>query len=173
MSMAIDTGEVAIKWCDGAVPGDRIADFFVAEADRSYISHSELRTGLAASPTTWAPELYDQLRLLISERAGGAAEEDGRIAVMMCAEALVGYAYVTFTSAAETSYATVEDLIVASRLRGSGLGARFLEWIAVEAHSRGIVRLFLESGVENHRAHAFFERHGFQQTSIMMMRDLD
>jgi hypothetical protein len=33
-------------------------------------------------------------------------------------------------------------------------------------------RLFLESGVLNHRAHEFFERQGFRQASIVMMRDL-
>jgi GNAT superfamily N-acetyltransferase len=48
-----------------------------------------------------------------------------------------------------------------------------LDWIAAEARAHGIRRLFLESGANNERAHAFFEREGFRPTSVVMMKSLD
>ena len=69
-------------------------------------------------------------------------------------------------------YAVLEDLLIDAGLRGQGAGAALLDWIAAACRARGAVRLFLESGRGNHDAHRFFHSHGFEQTSIVMMRDL-
>ncbi len=47
-----------------------------------------------------------------------------------------------------------------------------LDWITAEAMRFGCARLFLESGVQNHRAHEFFEREGFAICSVVMMKPL-
>jgi len=43
---------------------------------------------------------------------------------------------------------------------------------AAEARLRDIRRLFLESGLQNERAHHFFEQEGFHAVSVIMMRSL-
>ena len=87
--------------------------------------------------------------------------------------ALVAVAFVRFTTnSRKARLAVLEDMIVAPGVRGMGVGKLFLEWLAERAKSCGAQRLFLESGQANDAAHHFFERAGFNQTSIVMMRDL-
>ena len=51
--------------------------------------------------------------------------------------------------------------------------AQYLDWITRECKARGIARMFLESGHDNHRAHDFFERAGFAPVSVVMMKDIE
>jgi len=85
------------------------------------------------------------------------AEDNGAVVAI----ALVSYA---------ETYATIEDIIVSPS--GVGIGKEIMDWIATEALSPGIHRIFLESGINNERAHRFFEREGFHATSVVMMRFL-
>ncbi len=114
------------------------------------------------------------LRAEIAPRLVGAPGPDGKpIAVGEDGGRLVALAYVAFAASAPVPFAIVEDLIVSPAVRGRGAGKAVLEWIAAEARGRGIRRLFLESGIGNERAHAFFEREGFRPTSVVMMKELD
>ena len=57
------------------------------------------------------------------------------------------------------------DLLVLPESRSHGIGAalmqRDFEWF----RQKGINDLYLESGRDNHHAHAFFERRGFEHVS--------
>lgn len=78
---------------------------------------------------------------------------------------LVGAAIVEWTIGRRTRFATLADLSIEPAQRSSGLGARMVAEIDREARRRGMQWIFLESGKDNCRAHAFFERQAFHEIS--------
>ena len=170
---ARDGPALAIDWCRDPGRAGEVADFFLAHADPSYISHSELQFGRAATPERWS----DGLHALIREQAIRAASHPGppagfRLALAREGVALAGLAFISLALDAPSPFATLEDLIVAPEVRSRGVGHAMVEWAAQTCRALGARRLFLESGSRNPRAHRFFERHGFAPTSIVMLRDL-
>jgi GNAT superfamily N-acetyltransferase len=162
------SGKITVAWCRTPSRAGELATFFARNVGPDYISHAELQGGRALSPTEWRPNLVEILRAEIDTRLScgtlAVAEEEG---------ALLALAFVTFADEAPVPFVVIEDLIVAPDTRGRGVGKAMLDWIATEAQARGIRRLFLESGVDNERAHSFFEREGFRPTSVVMMRELE
>jgi len=161
-------GKTIVSWCRAPSRAAELAAFFARNVGPDYISHAELQGGRALSPTEWRPNLVEVLRAEVDARLAG-----GTIAMAEAEGMLLALAFVTFADSAPVPYAVVEDLIVAPETRGRGVGQTMLDWLAAEARCRGIRRLFLESGVDNERAHGFFERQGFRRTSVVMMRELE
>jgi GNAT superfamily N-acetyltransferase len=170
--------DLRIAWCGEPQRAPELAEFFAGNVGPEYISHSELQGSRALSADKWARNLPDLLRHEIEPRLHGAASRPPAVtsrpvAVAETGGAVVALALVTFAGGAPVPFAIVEDLVVAPEHRGHGVGKALLDWIAAEAGARAIRRLFLESGKDNHRAHHFFEREGFETCSIVMMRSLD
>jgi GNAT superfamily N-acetyltransferase len=165
-----------ISWCGNKDRAHEVATFFAGNVDPSYISHSELQGPRALSPSEWRPNLVDILGEEIEPRLAATTEAPGSdskpIAIAEKAGVIVAVSLVTFEGSAPVPFAVVEDLIVDPSQRSHGVGKAIVDWIADEARSRKIGRLFLESGLTNERAHAFFEREGFHPTSVVMMRAL-
>ena len=68
----------------------------------------------------------------------------------------------------------VQDVIVRSRDRDSGVGRRLLEAASVAAAERGCVRLFLYAEPFNLGAHAFYRSLGLsEKTALYFERSLD
>ena len=87
-----------------------------------------------------------------------AAEEDGR---------LQGYLLAVFMFSLEYGglMAEIDEVFVAQEARSAGLGSLLVERVEGDLAERGLVRLQLQLGVENHRARRFYERHGFERRS--------
>ncbi len=165
---------IDIGWCRDPGKAEAIADFFVAHADPSYISHSELQFGRAAAPGHWSEDLH---AMLVGEARRAIAHMDGdgpgtRLALAGQGDTIAGLAFVSFVTRSRAPFAVLDDLLASPDMRGRGLGRTLLDWICDECRNRGFDRLFLESGIDNHHAHRFFERQGFAQTSVVMMRAL-
>jgi GNAT superfamily N-acetyltransferase len=170
-------GELSVGWCNDPRRARELAEFFAAHVGTEYVSHSELQGPRALSPDQWRDNLPAILHEEIEPRLAQFEEVDPGptsqpILVAESDGAVVGLSFVTFAGEAGVPFAIVEDLIVVPSMRGQGIGKAILDWIAAEARARGIRRLFLESGVQNERAHHFFEQEGFQTVSVVMMRSL-
>jgi GNAT superfamily N-acetyltransferase len=166
-----------IDWCRDPRRAEELAGFFARHVGPEYISHSELQGPRALSPDRWRDNLQEILRDEIGPRLaqterGAPGPASQPILVAERDGAVVALAFVTFAATAGVPFAIVEDLIVAPAMRSGGIGKAVLDWIAAEARTRDIRRLFLESGVHNERAHHFFEQEGFQTVSVVMMRSL-
>jgi GNAT superfamily N-acetyltransferase len=162
-----------IAWCLDDRMADRIAAFFETNITSSYISHSELQGGRALAPDRWNPDLratFRQELLVRLKLPHGAAI---RVATAFAGNDLMCIAYVTFNKEVSIPHVIVEDIVVDGALRGQGIGQHMLDWIFARAKEEGITRAFLESGNTNHSAHKFFERNGFRQVSIVMMKEFD
>jgi ribosomal protein S18 acetylase RimI-like enzyme len=105
-----------------------------------------------------------------------AAPDDAgerRVATVTIDATIVGFALVELTRTDRARpFATLHDVVFSPSAQSLGLGNALFDWLAEQCRAQGMQRFFLESGVDNHRAHAFFKRQGFRQTSIVMMRDL-
>jgi GNAT superfamily N-acetyltransferase len=163
---------IRVGWCDDRNEVDRLAEFFARNVTQSYISHSELQFGRAVATDKWTDDLVAQLRTEIAERVPCAPGAATRVASAYSGGELIGIAYVTFNTSVLIPFIVLEDIVVDRSKRGSGIGQAIVEWIFAQARKEGIRRAFLESGKDNHDAHQFFERNGFQQVSIVMMADL-
>jgi len=163
-----------IDWCCDGAQAESLADFFLANVDTAYISHGELQTGRADDFDHWSPRarqvLNDELSRFL--RTPLDAPAGGRVVVATMADTVVGLLLLELHLSALQPYAILHDLVVARSVRGQGVGTAILAWIENELKARGILRLFLESGIHNERAHEFFRRAGFATCSIVMSKKL-
>lgn len=168
--------EVRFEWCRDAAQARRLARIFAQNITTSYISHSELQGFRAVSPTQWSDDIAQQLETdvvsRISNPLDAPADDQTTLAVTLLVDAVeTGVFLVTFARNSARPFAVLEDMVVLPAARSHGYGSLFLKWISKECAARGISRMFLESGIENDNAHHFFEREGFRQVSVVMMRE--
>jgi GNAT superfamily N-acetyltransferase len=67
----------------------------------------------------------------------------------------------------------VDDLVTTESCRGRGVGRFLLGALVERAKESGCVVLDLDSGLERHDAHRFYEREGFERTSFHFARLID
>lgn len=167
---------VRFDWCRDAAQARRLARIFSENVTPSYISHSELQGFRAISPTQWSENIAGQLEADVVSRISNPLDAPADGQTLLAAALVVdgvetGVFLVTFSRNAARAFAILEDMMVLPSARSHGYGSQFLEWITKECASRGIRRMFLESGIENDHAHHFFEREGFEKVSVVMMRE--
>lgn len=130
--------------------------------DGAYISHSEIQWDLSEDGQNWAERAQADLMGYFVQ----FQEEGGQMAQALDTDGtLLAAAAVQWNTQTPTWFAIVQDLIVAPTARSLGLGASLIRFIEAEAKARRMAWVFLESGVRNHRAHAFFARAGYGPVS--------
>jgi GNAT superfamily N-acetyltransferase len=67
----------------------------------------------------------------------------------------------------------VDDLVVAESERRNGLGARLLDAVAQVAQNEGIMRLTLDTGLDNLLGQRFYFRYGMLPSSLRFSKQLD
>jgi GNAT superfamily N-acetyltransferase len=84
------------------------------------------------------------------------AEADGR---------LCGYLLAVFMFSLEHGglMAEIDEVFVSQEMRSAGVGSFLVAQAERDLVRRGLVRLQLQLGVDNHRARRFYERHGFRR----------
>ena len=142
----------------------RLASLFwdTVSADPSYISHGELQMGIAEKEGVLAPDGKRKWERYISEKISARTS---RVFVAESENTIQGFVVSEIASDGDRPFGVICDLLVRSDARGGGLGKTLLnagrEWLA----GQGVDSIYLESGVGNHNAHAFFEHHGFCMVS--------
>jgi len=159
--MTSPAGAPIISWA-GEAQLPEAADFITGaiRPDDRYISHGEIQTGLSLDGATWAADLAEKMRKdfadLGTERRVVLAHIDG---------ALVGVGVVFEHRDDRARYVITEDIAVAPSARSAGVGGHMMDFIEADARARGIDWAFLESGLDNEGAHAFFERRSYRPLS--------
>jgi len=161
----------SIAWASDLRTVEQAGHFFaeVISSDPAYISHGEIQQALSLDGKSWAPDLDRRL----TEELLKMGDAKNLLICRDAADAMLAAAIVTWDqSKPEAPFATIEDLAVLASHRSSGLGARIVSFIEAEARKRAMKWLFLESGKNNTRAHAFFERGGFKEVSHVFAKRL-
>jgi GNAT superfamily N-acetyltransferase len=168
---------IEFSWCRSRDEALRLAELFATNLTDSYISHAELQSLRAINTKTWSPKIETILEGDLVSRIDQPldAAEGAKTQLLVSGQVNgsdVAVFLVSFSRAAAVAYTEIEDMMVAADARGKGIGHQFMQWITQESMQRGIRRLFLESGIGNDHAHAFFDDIGFQKISVVMMKSL-
>lgn len=154
---------ITYEWDKSAATAIAAADFAarIIGSDTRYISHGEIQTGLSPDGKQWAEGLDSLYRNDFLE----LGVERDLLVVKDVTGTIVGIAIVAWEQSERRGFAILEDMVVAIEMRSLGIGERLLEEVEARMKERGLEWLFLESGLQNHGAHRFFERHGFSTLS--------
>jgi ribosomal protein S18 acetylase RimI-like enzyme len=152
-----------------ATPPDRPSVVIAAAHDGDLEAMTRLLGLLFTQEAEFSPDPVRQraglARLLASpgHAAVLVARENGVVLGMVTLQFLVS------TASGEPA-ALLEDLVVAPRRRGSGIGSQLLGAALARARARGCRRVSLLTDVDNAAAQRFYERHGFRRSGMQVMR---
>lgn len=152
-------------------PQDRqkLCDLFaeLIENHKEYISHGELQMGIATDRGELAPDFRNAwLRYLDRQTADPEteimlAEQDGTP---------TGFVIYGINRDGAAPYGMIYDVGLLPRHRSRGTGSLLVRTALDALREKGIADCYLESGVDNHSAHRFFEKFGFGQVSAFLGR---
>lgn len=141
-----------------------LRDFFarVIEGHKAYISHGELQMGIATDPGELAPGYRETWARYLDRQV---ADPNNTLLLYLEGGDIAGFILFGITDDGALPYGVIFDLAVDPDRRGKHVGRQLLQRATESLRDRGIRDCYLESGVNNHSAHRFFERHGFRQVS--------
>ncbi|OPC56812.1 GNAT family N-acetyltransferase [Elizabethkingia bruuniana] len=154
--------EVFIRHQDKNKRKEEAVNFFIEHKTNSYISHSEIMSGRAKSTTEWSENFADILSAELDE------DDCNLITIEDIHNKIIGIAILRIYR----KYLIIEDMIVDGSLRGMSLGKKLMDFIHNFAAEQKIKALFLESGINNDKAHSFFEKNGFEKVSVTYIKTL-
>lgn len=140
----------------------------VISASTDYISHGEIQTGLSPDGRSWSPDLA----ALYASDFADLSDRDLLVA-RTADDAIAAVAILAWEETPRRKFAVIEDMAVEPTIRSGGVGAQVIEALTARVRERGVEWVFLESGLRNEKAHAFFKRHGFDEISHVFARRLD
>ncbi len=96
----------------------------------------------------------------------------GEIIVAQESTKIVGMVNILYTisTALGGRVAILEDMIVAPKVRGKGVGSKLVNFSLDLAKQKGCKRITLLTDHDNDGAHRFYERHGFIRSSMVVFR---
>ncbi len=138
------------------------------ESAPEYISHGEIQMGVATAPGVLAHDGENVWREYIrSKIEGGDSKYPSTVIVYRENESISAFCVLEIADDGAQPFGTICDLLVRPGIRGKGLGGRMLDKAKEWFSAHGINDVYLESGLNNHSAHSFFERHGFRPVSYV------
>lgn len=113
----------------------------------------------AEDATTYLAEAYGPTGKLLADLSSGAA----RFHLAFSGHRVVGYAKVNdpWLPDAEPGAMQLSQIYVSGDQHGAGVGKALLDWAIATAREAGAAALLLTVWEENHRAAAFYRKHGF------------
>ena len=152
----------------------KAAAFFATHIEATYISHGDIIDDRALDTATWSPDIEKIFAIDALAAAGNATNllADGLHLTTTCMRGeMAGIMLYEFVTGRRSRIALLHDIVVAKSLRGQGIGSAMLAWLEAQTRQADdIGKLFLESGLENHAAHTFFEHRDYQMCSKTMIK---
>lgn len=143
---------------------EKIVDIFCDNIyeQRSYISHGEIQMGIA----TDSKNLSDQYKYKWRKYLDAQIDEFPETILVYEQEGTIkGFIIGEIDTDRDEEFGVICDLVVLSESRNKKIGSRLLNALLNKFSDSGIKDYYLESGVDNKDAHAFFENKGFEKIS--------
>ncbi|MDR2085361.1 MAG: GNAT family N-acetyltransferase [Bacteroidales bacterium] len=143
---------------------DFLTKLFINNLEKhpEYISHGEMQMGVGLANGKVASGGENQWKKYIIRKINS---NDSEVFVSENNKEIIGFTVVEIDDDGGEPFGVICDLYVSPNHRTGGLGSLLfdsgMEWLK----SRGITEFYLESGKDNHSAHAFFEKRGFNMVS--------
>lgn len=170
-TLALATLPIETHWNYSTLLVDELVPFMKANMDASYISHSEIMEGRATDAKHWSPVLDQVLRAEFEIDCANnthfmcsirAASDKSLVAIGLC----------EINREASPPYAMLHDVVIDQLCRGQGLGSKLLASIESTLLEQGINRVYIESGLNNEKAHNFFRKAQFIAISTVSYKNL-
>lgn len=96
----------------------------------------------------------------------------GDILIARNNEKLLGMVNLLYTvsTALGARVGLLEDMVISSSVRGSGVGSKLIEFALSYAAEKGCKRITLLTDSDNTGAHRFYKNHGFSRSSMVIFR---
>lgn len=134
--------------------------------NQQYISHGEMQMGVAAEPGRLEADGKEKWRKYITGKLDKVkAQLPSRILVYKDNGNILAFCVLEIEEDGDKPFGVICDMLVKKDLRGTGLGQEMFEKAVEWFQSLPVRDIYLESGADNHRAHAFFEQRGFRMVS--------
>lgn len=131
-----------------------------------YISHGEMQMGVAAEPGRPEADGKEKWRKYITAKLDNVqAQLPSCILVYKEDGNILAFCVLELAEDGDRPFGVICDMLVREDVRGKGLGRQMFEKAVEWFQGLSVRDIYLESGAENHRAHAFFEQHGFRMVS--------
>ena len=151
---------------------ERLVEMFMEmlQAQQSYISHGEIQMGLSYDGQTLAPDAKEKWQHYLDRHS---SSNKSFIYVLEDAEKIVGFTIFGIEDDYDKEYGVIYDILVSDEYRGTGASSKLFQQAMDTLKINNLTDCYLESGVENHRAHSFFEKKGFKHVSnIYRLHDI-
>lgn len=76
----------------------------------------------------------------------------------------------TISTALGARVGILEDIVVSDAVRGSGIGSQLLKQALIFAKEKGCQRITLLTDHDNTLAHTFYQKHGFDLSTMVVFR---
>lgn len=135
------------------------------ERNKEYISHGEIQMAVAIDDISLSPDFREIWRKYLIDHVSKKSnivvfEEDSKI---------LGFVISEISSDLNHSFGVICDILVQKDIRGEGIGTLLINDVLNFFKENNIDQIFIESGLENHLAHDFFEKFGFKCVSKVFM----
>ena len=127
-----------------------------------YISHGEMQMGVGLANGEVAPQGTEMWKKYIIEKI---ESDDSAVFVYEEMNTITGFTVVEIDDDGGDPFGVICDLYVLPDNRTKGLGTLLFDKGISWLKDKGMKELYLESGKDNHSAHAFFEKRGFAMVS--------
>lgn len=99
-------------------------------------------------------------------------DDTGDILVAHEASQIIGMVNLLYTvsTALGARVAILEDMVISNEYRAKGVGSKLLNYALEFATSKGCQRVTLLTDDDNVGAHRFYQRHGFQRSTMVPFR---
>lgn len=143
---------------------DKLVELFAhtLETNASYISHGEIQMGLSHDGLTLTPDFKEKW-IKYLERQN--SEHQTFVYVCEVDASVAGFVIFGIEEDADLPYGVIYDIVVTDKLKGTGAADKLYQYAIDYFKSANINDCYIESGLNNHRAHRFFERRGFSHVS--------
>ena len=140
------------------------------ETFKDYISHGEIQMGLSSDGVNLSSDYKEKWRRYLSRHND---DPKSHIYVFENENVIEGFIIFGIENDYDKEYGVIYDILVSDSRKGAGIGNQLFKYAIDIYKSLNITDCYLESGINNHGAHAFFEKKGFKHISnIYRLRGL-
>ncbi|HVS60576.1 MAG TPA: GNAT family N-acetyltransferase [Gemmatimonadaceae bacterium] len=144
---------------------ERLVELFLELADYG-ITHGERR------PLRWAVDPTGVARARFSHALGNPTEHHVAVAVDEHGD-VIGTCHTELMGDGHPCPAHVHTLILDEPFRGQGLGRALMDDAFAWCAEQGVDEVSLDTGVRNTRGRRFYERYGFEEATVLLIKKVD
>jgi len=140
------------------------------EKEKYYISHGEIQMGVALDPL----RLSDRYRDIWNKYLHGHLTSPHSMVMLYIGHqnALSGFQINRIGTDHSHVFGVVEDIVVSEKCRRRGVGEELLNASLNWFKTKQVSQVFLESGINNRKAHDYFTTHNFKPVSSTFLINL-